>query len=249
VIRERAAHDPGSPGTAAIVAVRGVSRTYGHGHGAVTALRDVTFQVRPASLVAITGRSGSGKTTLLNLIGGLDTPTTGTILVGGRDVTRLTEHERTMLRRHHVSFIFQSFALLPTLSAYENVLLALHIARVPARERSRRARGMLQLVGLRERLDHRPYELSGGEQERVAIARALATGAPLILADEPTGELDTATGHEIVALLAEVVREQGVAVLVATHDPTVVAAADHAYRLVDGALDALEGSNGRHAGR
>jgi putative ABC transport system ATP-binding protein len=223
-----------------VVAVREVSRVYGHGHNAVPALRNVTFEVRAGNLVAITGRSGSGKTTLLNLIGGLDMPTTGTILVGGRDVTRLNERERTALRRRGVAFVFQSFALLPTLSALENVLLALHIAGIPAQERGRRAREVLALVGLRERLDHRPYELSGGEQERVAIARALATRAPLILADEPTGELDTATGREIIALMADLARGERVAVLVATHDPAVVAAADNAYRLTDGALYALE---------
>jgi putative ABC transport system ATP-binding protein len=224
----------------AVVSVHQVSRIYGHGHNAVTALKRVSFEVRPGTLVAITGRSGAGKTTLLNLIGGLDTPTTGTILVNGRDVTRLTEHERTLLRRHDVAFVFQSFALLPTLSAFENVLLALHIAGVPSPERRRRARQMLQLVGLGERLDHRPYELSGGEQERVAIARALGTGAPLILADEPTGELDTATGREIISLLTEVVREQQVSVVVATHDLAVVAVTDRSYRLLDGKLDVHE---------
>jgi putative ABC transport system ATP-binding protein len=210
----------------AVVTVRDVLRTYGEGRGAVTALRKVTFEVSAGSLVAITGRSGSGKTTLLNLIGGIDTPSSGTILLAGRDITRLNEHERTTLRRHGIAFIFQSFALLPTLSALENVMLALHIARVPLRERTRRGR-----------------ELSGGEQERAAIARALAGRAPLILADEPTGELDTATGRDIIGLLTDVVRTQQVAVIVATHDPAVVAAADRAYGLVDGILHSLEGRN------
>lgn len=222
--------------TQAIVSVRDVSRVYGHGHNAVTALKRVTLDAWPGTVVAITGRSGSGKTTLLNLIGGLDTPTEGAILLGGRDVTRLSERERTEMRRHDVAFVFQSFALLPTLSALENVTLALHIAGVKPRERQQRAREVLQTVGLGERLDHRPYELSGGEQERVAIARALATGPSLILADEPTGELDTATGREIIGLLGEVAHSQQVALLVATHDPSVVAAADTAYRLADGVL-------------
>ena len=225
--------------TDAIVTVRGVSRIYGQGHGAVTALNNVTFETRSGTLVAITGRSGSGKTTLLNLIGGLDTPTTGTILLGGRDITQLSDQERTALRRHGIAFVFQSFALLPTLSALENVILALHIARVPPRARRQRAREVLELVSLGGRLHHRPYELSGGEQERVAIARALATKAPLILADEPTGELDTGTGREIIGLLTEVVRTQHVAILVATHDPAVVAEADRAYGLVDGVLHGL----------
>ncbi len=224
----------------ALLSVHNVSRVYGRGHHAVTALTNVTFEVRPGTLGAITGRSGSGKTTLLNLIGGLDTPTAGTILVVGRDVTRLTERERTVMRRHDVAFIFQSFALLPMLSALENVALALHIAGVSARARQRRARDVLDMVGLSERLDHRPFELSGGEQERVAIARALATKAPLILADEPTGELDTATGRDIIALLVDVVRSQRVSLLVATHDSAVVAASDVAYRLVDGVLQRME---------
>lgn len=224
----------------AVVAVHGVSRVYGQGRNAVTALQQVTFEVPAGTLVAITGRSGSGKTTLLNLIGGLDTPSGGTILVGGRDITQLNERERTALRRHDVSFVFQSFALLPTLSALENVMLALHIAGVKPRERTRRAREVLEMVQLGERLDHRPYELSGGEQERVAIARALATKAPLILADEPTGELDTATGRQIIDLLSDLTRAQHVALLVATHDPAVVAAADVAYRLADGILRTME---------
>jgi len=140
--------------TDVVVSVRGVSHTYGQGYNVVTALKAITLDVHAGRLVAITGRSGSGKTTLLNLIGGLDTPTTGTILVGGRDVVRLTERERTELRRHQVAFVFQSFALVPTLSARENVDLALHIAGVPARARARRARDVLPLVGLGERLDH-----------------------------------------------------------------------------------------------
>ncbi len=236
-MRDAAVQPDVRPVTDVVVSVRGVSRTYREGHNVVTALKDITLDVQASSLVAITGRSGSGKTTLLNLIGGLDSPTAGGILVNGHDVVRLTESERTELRRHHVAFIFQAFALLPTLSARENVALALHIAGVAPRERARRTRDVLQLVGLAERLDHRPFELSGGEQERVAIARALATNAPLILADEPTGELDTATGREIIALLGEIVRSQHVTVLVATHDPAVVAAANAAYHLVDGVLD------------
>src|SRR5581483_5844548 len=154
----------------------------------------VNLEVGSRMLVAVTGRSGSGKTTLLNLIGGLDNPTSGRIYVQGRDITDLC--------RHTLGFIFQSFALLPTLSALENVALALHIAGVGPRERDRRAREVLELVGLGGRLDHRPYELSGGVQERVAVARALANQPALILADEPTGELDTATGQEILSLLA-----------------------------------------------
>ncbi len=230
-----------------IVRVRNVSRTYGSGHSAVRALKGVNLDVPRRSLVAITGRSGSGKTTLLNLIGGLDTPTEGTIYLDGRDVSALSEAERTRLRRHTVGFIFQAFALLPTLSALENVALALHIAGVGMRERDRRAREVLRLVGLAERLDHRPYELSGGEQERVAVARALANRPAVILADEPTGELDTATGREIIALLKEVVSSQGLTLLVATHDPAVTEASDLVYRIADGALAMVSRAGGAPA--
>ena len=155
-------------------------------------------------------------------------------------MTDLSEQDRTRLRRHKVGFIFQSFALLPTLSALENVALALHIAGVGARERDRRAREALALVGLGERLDHRPFELSGGEQERVAVARALVNRPAVILADEPTGELDTATGHDIVALLKHLVTTEGLTLVVATHDPAVTDVADVVYRIADGILQRAE---------
>lgn len=222
-----------------ILQVRQVSRVYGTGAGAVVAAREVDLAVLPGTFVAITGRSGSGKTTLLNIFGGLDAPTSGDVLLDGRSIAHLGERERTGLRRHTIGFIFQAFALLPTLSALENVSLALHIAGVGLRERTRRAREILELVGLGDRIDHRPFELSGGEQERVAVARALANRPPLVLADEPTGELDTATGGEIIALLKQMVASQGVTFIVATHDPALVAAADAAYQLADGRLRPL----------
>jgi len=224
-----------------ILQVRHVSRVYGTGPTAVAAVRDATLTVLAGTFVSISGRSGSGKTTLLNMFGGLDAPTSGSIVLDGRPIEHLQERERTELRRHKIGFIFQAFALLPTLSALENVSLALHIAGVGPRERARRARETLELVGLGGRLDHRPFELSGGEQERVAVARALANRPPLILADEPTGELDTATGREIIALLKQVVATEGVTFIVATHDPALLAASDQAYHLEDGSLRPLEG--------
>ena len=224
-----------------ILEVLRVSRVYGSGPTAVAAVRDATLTVQAGTFVSISGRSGSGKTTLLNMFGGLDMPTSGSIVLDGQPIEHLHERELTELRRHKIGFIFQAFALLPTLSALENVSLALHIAGVGARARTRRARETLELVGLGGRLDHRPFELSGGEQERVAVARALANRPPLILADEPTGELDTVTGREIIALLKQVVVTEGVTFVVATHDPALLAASDAAYHLEDGRLHPLEG--------
>ena len=239
--REAASEAVAAPrATGSVISVQNVSRVYGSGHKAVRALKHVNLEVPPQKLVAITGRSGSGKTTLLNLMGGLDTPGEGKVLLEGRDITDLSEQDRTRLRRHKIGFIFQSFALLPTLSALENVALALHIAGVGARERDQRARKTLELVGLGERFAHRPFELSGGEQERVAVARALVNRPAAILADEPTGELDTATGHDIVALLKHLVTTEGLTLVVATHDPAVTDVADVVYRIADGVLQRAE---------
>jgi putative ABC transport system ATP-binding protein len=217
-----------------LVAVRGVSRVFGSGHTAVPALRDVSCTVRRGQLVALCGRSGSGKTTLLNIVGGLDRPTSGQLQVAGQDVTELGEHERLALRRSTVAFIFQSFGLIPMLSAAENVGIPLRIAGTPSRVRDERVATMLAIVGLAEHAAHRPGELSGGQQQRVAIARALAGRPQLLIADEPTSQLDLETGRQIMRLLLTVVHSEGITALVATHDEALIDLADEVIRLEDG---------------
>jgi putative ABC transport system ATP-binding protein len=208
--------DPGLPPD--LVTVSEVSRTFGRGEAAVRALRGVSFTVREGQLVVPYGRSGSGKTTMLNITGGLDLPTSGSVHLAGQDVTRMTERERTLFRRNKVAFVFQSFGLIPMLSAAENVGIPLRIAVTEARAREERVRLLLSVVGLTEHAGQRPNELSGGQQQRVAIARALAGSPQLLIADEPTGQLDYETGRQIIRLLRTVVRSEGITALVATHD-------------------------------
>jgi len=216
------------------VAVREVTRTFGSGHTAVHALREVSFTVRRGHLVAVCGRSGSGKTTLLNIIGGLDMPSSGSLEVVGQDVTRMNERERMTLRRNTVAFIFQSFGLIPMLSAAENVGIPLRITGTQSRARDERVATMLSIVGLSEHAAHRPNELSGGQQQRIAIARALAGSPKLLIADEPTSQLDLETGRQIMRLLLTVVRSEGITALVATHDEALMDLADEVLRLEDG---------------
>jgi putative ABC transport system ATP-binding protein len=218
----------------AMVAMHQVSRTFGHGRTAVHALREVSGTVRRGHLVAVVGRSGSGKTTLLNIIGGLDSPTSGRLQIAGREVTQMTEGERLALRRSTVAFIFQSFGLIPMLSAAENVGIPLRITGAPRREREERVATMLAIVGLAEHAAHRPNELSGGQQQRIAIARALAGRPELLIADEPTSQLDLETGRQIMRLLLTVVRSEGITALVATHDEALMGLADEVLRLEDG---------------
>jgi putative ABC transport system ATP-binding protein len=224
------------PTTADMVVVRGVSRQFGSGHTAVRALRGVSLTVPRGHLVVVKGRSGSGKTTLLNIIGGLDRPTAGTVHVGGQDVTAMTEHDRLRLRRTGVAFIFQSFGLIPLLSAAENVGVPLRIAGMDYGAREERVARMLAVVGLTEHSRQRPNELSGGQQQRVAIARALAISPGLLIADEPTGQLDLETGRQIMRLLLTVVRSEGLTALVATHDEALMDLADDVLALEDGQL-------------
>jgi putative ABC transport system ATP-binding protein len=221
---------------APVVAVDQVTRTFGTGHTATRALRGVSFTITPGELVALRGRSGSGKTTLLNIVGGLDRPDQGTVRVSGQEVTALSERERLRLRRETVAFIFQSFGLIPILSAAENVGVPLRIAGRPATEREERVRLMLDIVGLSPHAQQRPGELSGGQQQRVAIARALAGRPDVLLADEPTGQLDSETAKQIMRLLRVVVQSEQTTALVATHDPNLIDLADRVLHLEDGQI-------------
>jgi len=220
--------------TAALLTVRGVDRTFGTGAAAVHALRDVSFDVQPGTMVALVGRSGSGKTTLLNVIGGLDRPDAGAVTVDGVDVTALDEDGLSRLRREKVSYVFQTFGLIPVLSAAENVGVPLRLARADQRERERRVDLLLSLVGLADHARQRPGELSGGQQQRVAIARALAASPRLLIADEPTGQLDAETGLAVMALIRGIVESEGVTALVSTHDPVMMELADRVIHIADG---------------
>ena len=218
------------------VEVRGVTRSFGAGPGAVHALRDVSFDVAAGTLVALVGRSGSGKTTLLNVVGGLDRPDSGTVHVAGTEVTALDDDGLSDLRRGTIAYVFQTFGLIPVLTAAENVGVPLRMARLPGPERQRRVATLLDLVGLGGHAEQRPDELSGGQQQRVAIARALAASPRVLLADEPTGQLDAATGRAVMGLLRGVVEAEGVTAVVATHDPVMIALADRVLRIRDGAV-------------
>lgn len=212
----------------------GLSRVYSTGSLEVEAVKALDLTVDPGSLVVIRGRSGSGKTTLLNMLGGLDQPTTGRVLLEGDSVTDMDEASLAELRRRKVGFIFQAFGLIPILTAAENVEVPLRLIKTGATDRRRRSRLLLDLVGLGDRAGHRPEELSGGEQQRVAIARALANEPRLLIADEPTGQLDSRTGKSIVELIAALVHSENVAAVMATHDPAPLRLADRIIELSDG---------------
>lgn len=218
------------------ISLEGVNRIYHLAGEDIHAVNDVSLDVWPEHMTAIVGRSGSGKTTLLNLIAGLDDPTSGDIWVLGRNLSHMNERERLDLRLNRLGFVFQSFGLMPLLSAHENVGVPLRMRGMNPKEREERIKEALDWVGLTERAHHRPYELSGGEQQRVAIARALAEGPNLVLADEPTGQLDTRTGRRILDLLRRLVVERGVTLLIVTHDPQVMAEADIVHEMSDGML-------------
>ncbi|MBZ6085648.1 ABC transporter ATP-binding protein [Streptomyces olivaceus] len=219
-----------------MVRVEGVRKAYGQGGAAVHALRGVSFEVRRGELVALKGRSGSGKTTLLNVVGGLDAPDAGRVEVDGRELAELDEDGLLALRRDRIGFVFQSFGLVPILTAAENVGVPMRLRRTAPREREERVGLLLSLVGLADHAAQRPGELSGGQQQRVAVARALANNPALLIADEPTGQLDAETGHSVMELLRAVVRSEQVTALVATHDATLLDLADRVLELRDGEI-------------
>ncbi len=220
-----------------IVEARGVTREFHLGGNLVRALRGIDLSIAPGELVALRGRSGSGKTTLLNILTGLDNPTQGQVLVLGRDLASLDETTRARLRREHIGMMFQNAHLFPSLTAQENVEIPLRLGRMPADEREQRAREALDMVGLSKRAHHRGLELSGGEQQRVALARALVHKPRFVVADEPTGNLDSMTGRDISILLRNTAQQQQIGLLVATHDITVVEASNRVLRIQDGQIE------------
>ena len=216
------------------VAATAVTRRYGDGESAVDALRGVTLEVPAGQFTAVMGPSGSGKSTLMHLLAGLDSPSSGTVSIGGEDITTMSDKQLTKLRRKHIGFVFQQFNLLPTLTAEENILLPLSIAgRKPDKAD---LEALIARVGLEDRRRHRPSEMSGGQQQRVAIARALISAPTVLFADEPTGNLDSTSGGEILALLREAVELDGQTTLMVTHDPRAAAAADRVVFIADGRI-------------
>lgn len=222
--------------TAPLIQVRDASRSFKLGGEDVYAVRNVNLEIHRNRFVTLVGRSGSGKTTLLNLLAGLDHPTQGEVLFEDRNLARFSEKEMIQLRRNRIGVVFQSFALLPLLSAYENVELPLRIAGVGARERGRRTDEVLEMVGLARRAKHRPFELSGGEQQRISIARAVAIQPDIILADEPTGELDSTNASNIFGLFRQMSHDRGMTIVATTHDRTLLDMADETYEISDGVL-------------
>jgi putative ABC transport system ATP-binding protein len=235
------AADAADPAARPIVETRELTRDYEMPGGVVHAVRDVNLRIDRGHLVALRGRSGSGKTTFLSMVGALDRPTRGSVHVDGLAVSDVSEAELIGFRRRNIGFVFQAFGLMPILSAAENVEVPLRLVRAEPRERDRRVAELLDLVGLGDRARHRPHELSGGEQQRVAVARALANRPSLLLADEPTGQLDSQTGRAVMVLLQHVIKSEGVTAIVATHDPALIDLADRVIELGDGQVVADSG--------
>jgi len=224
-----------------LLSVRGATKNYKIINRSLEVLRGVDLQVKRGEFLALRGASGAGKSTLLHLIGGLDSPNSGEILFAGRDIAKFAESELAHFRNRCVGFIFQAYHLLPELTALENVCLPARVGRISVASAAARAVALLEQVGLKDRIEHRPYELSGGEQQRVAIARALITGPEMILADEPTGNLDSRTGTEIIELLKSLCVQTNAALIIATHDAKIAGAAQRIIELADGRIAAVDG--------
>lgn len=219
-----------------IISTDGLYRRFHSGREIVDALKDVNIRIDKGTLTILRGRSGSGKTTLMNLLGALDSPSNGRVFFNEKDITHSGEHFKNELRKKDMGFVFQSVALISMMSAYENVEFGLRVAGFKMRDRRKRAEECLQLVGLGKRMHHRPHELSGGEEQRVAIARAVAHKPKVVFADEPTAELDTHMGLQVVRLFRSLVETEGLTVVMTTHDPSMVDIADHVYTLEDGEI-------------
>jgi len=216
-----------------VIVTKGLSKTYGKGSLKVTALKPTTISIKKGEYIAIMGPSGSGKSTFMNLLGCLDTPSTGKLYIDGTDVSTLNDNQLARIRRQKIGFIFQKYNLIPTLNAVENTTLSMSFNNISSNNRIQRAKNLLDMVGLSHRLDHKPSEMSGGEQQRVAIARALSNDPSIILADEPTGNVDTKSGNKIMSILEEI-NKQGETVITVTHDPNVAKRARRILRMQDG---------------
>lgn len=219
-----------------ILLVKGLCRDFKNGNDTVQALKQVNICVKQGTLTILRGRSGSGKTTLINLLGAMDLPTQGEIFFKGEDITKKDQNNRDDLRRKNMGFVFQSSALMSYMSAYENVDFALRIAGISAKDRKIRVEQCLTLVGLGKRMDHKPYEMSGGEQQRVAIARAFSHSPEIIFADEPTSALDSSMGLQIVKVFKELIEKEGTTIVMTTHDPSMIEIADQVITLQDGEI-------------
>jgi putative ABC transport system ATP-binding protein len=227
-----------------VMDVQNITKSLPLGRERIDILKGISFQILSGEFVSIVGPSGSGKSTLLGIIAGLDNPTTGQVLIDGVEITRMSEGKLAVVRNSKIGMVFQAFNLIPTLTAQENVEVPLYVGKHKGSP-SARAQELLTLVGLSHRLNHRPNQLSGGEQQRVAIARALATDPAFVIADEPTGNLDARNGENVLELIATLRERTGKTFIIATHDPVVASHADHAIRIVDGKVAEIDDSNGR----